>query len=752
METGGLDSQIKQRMDDYRGNPQQLQKRYGANKELLDLLALQKLTSEKKAAAQDMQMKMQQQPETIAQQREQEALALTKQEMGGTLKDLASRTSSTLNQKQRQQQKNMQRLAKFMPRRPAGIAGLPGLSGMRPQPKRVMSSPQAQGLANARMVQAARQGGPRPMARGGIVSFQSGQDVTSPASRAIDKIKEDAALQRLRTQVQTKYGSFASVVGSLRKQSDEQRQYAKDVVGFINELDEGELRALLNAPFTPGMSQADLDNLPSLPGDVGRPDFVPDDIEPSEIVSSDPTLPSKPVPDVIKPTDTTVDDSTTDITLLPPKPYETELSKLTDEDTTVEKVTPKEADRAAEIAARTALTDAMGEVPDAITVEPFKKVDLEPIDPASYLDPQALEMRRSLIQRAADDFGKDPDAALKDARRDSDVYFNREGIADIYAKQLADERALQAETLNPARLRQLARIETLAGGRKGPGGIGAAYAKVQREQDALRSAGLKTQRGIEDTSITKDYNIALEGAKAGQNAAARAQADKTNAATIIGNEIARQTEVVLDERRARQEIGIANVGANNTAEVERYKAELQAINNQAAARREILRAEALNVQNQTSRYNQAADNEQQTIIQNVKNKIEKAKEQDAFVLETERIRTLSLNAQQKLLIEQEQTLNDQMRSIMFTDQNYIILSNNLAGAETEADIEAAQQKLEAYTKSMGIIMADQFAPAFARLDQLRRDIERLKRGSILSSGIAGQVNPNDSNVNVIPVQ
>ena len=165
METGGLDSQIEQRMDAYRGNPQQLQKRYGANKELLDLLALQKLTSEKKAAAQDMQMKMQQQPGTIAQQREQEALALTKQEMGGTLRDLTSRTKGTLDQKQRMQQGNMRRMAQAKPR-PTGIAGLGAGMQRRPQ----MPPPQAQGGLSAMM-------GRRPMPKmsgGGIVGFAPG--------------------------------------------------------------------------------------------------------------------------------------------------------------------------------------------------------------------------------------------------------------------------------------------------------------------------------------------------------------------------------------------------------------------------------------------------------------------------------------------------------------------------------------------------------------------------------------------------
>ena len=182
---GGLDAQIEQRMDAYRGNPKKLQQRYGANKELLDLLALQKLTSEKKAVAADMQMKMQQQPGTIAQQREQEALQLTKQEMSSTLGDLAGRTKGVLDQKQKMQQKNMQQLAKTQPRKPAGIAGLPGLAGMSPAPQRRMP-PQAQGVANARMMQAAQQGGPIRMAGGGIVAFANGGSPQGVSKAEID--------------------------------------------------------------------------------------------------------------------------------------------------------------------------------------------------------------------------------------------------------------------------------------------------------------------------------------------------------------------------------------------------------------------------------------------------------------------------------------------------------------------------------------------------------------------------------------
>ena len=196
LENGGLDAQVEQRMDTYRGNPQKLQQRYGQNKELLDLMALQKLTAEKKQIAADMQLKQQQQPGTIAQQREQEALGLVKQEMGGTLGDLAGRTKDTLGQKQALQKKNMQRLAKGAAQPPQG--GLGGLMGSQPQRPQPRPQPQGAGLANARMAQAAKQGGPRMMAQGGIVGFAEGKGVSGQAgfgSRALARI-EDLGITR----------------------------------------------------------------------------------------------------------------------------------------------------------------------------------------------------------------------------------------------------------------------------------------------------------------------------------------------------------------------------------------------------------------------------------------------------------------------------------------------------------------------------------------------------------------------------
>lgn len=85
MMNGGIDQQIQQKADAYRGNPQQLQQRYAQNKQLIDLLALQKLKSEKEAAARDMAMQMQQQPSTIKQQLESEMIQRTKDDMAKQL-------------------------------------------------------------------------------------------------------------------------------------------------------------------------------------------------------------------------------------------------------------------------------------------------------------------------------------------------------------------------------------------------------------------------------------------------------------------------------------------------------------------------------------------------------------------------------------------------------------------------------------------------------------------------------------------
>lgn len=143
-----IDQEIQQRVDTYRNNPQALQQRYAQNQQLLDLLALQRLKSEKDDAARKVQMEMAQNPQTVKQQREQQLLEMTKQ-------DLAQQTQGIMQMAQQRQQKNMQQVAK------QGAA----------------SPQQVQQVASGLGALAQRQA-PQRMAAGGIVAFQAGGGVT----------------------------------------------------------------------------------------------------------------------------------------------------------------------------------------------------------------------------------------------------------------------------------------------------------------------------------------------------------------------------------------------------------------------------------------------------------------------------------------------------------------------------------------------------------------------------------------------
>jgi len=141
----GIAGEIQRKKEAYQGNPQALQQQYQQSQQLVDLLALQQLKSEKEAAARQMQMQMQQNPATIAQQREQEVLGMIKQEQGRKLGDVAKRTAGTLGQINKNAQQNVQRTAK---------QGLPAMGGAQ-------------------------------MAAGGIVGFFDGGSMSEEARRKL---------------------------------------------------------------------------------------------------------------------------------------------------------------------------------------------------------------------------------------------------------------------------------------------------------------------------------------------------------------------------------------------------------------------------------------------------------------------------------------------------------------------------------------------------------------------------------------
>jgi len=780
---GGLDAQVEARMDAYRSNPDKLKQRYGQNKELLDLLALQKLTSEKKAVAADMQMKAQQNPNTIAQQREQEALELTKQQMGGTLGQLAANTKGTLDQKQAMQQKNMGRLAQNASRpQPGPGAGLAGLMGgaARP-PARPAQGGGVEGMLMARNAQ--RPNAPVRMAQGGIVSFANGKKVTltedqkkkareiygplynnvitpllqmdednpaaalilerlgpavqsTPISRGIDNIKSyfgnAATRANLEKEVREKFRSFAAPVpGAFKQQSAEQQAYAKSVLAALPTLDDAQLDALLAIPFSEGMDPTAVAALPVVSPSI-----------------ADPSTDTPPV--VAAPTDNMPPISP--ITYETPE-YETEMSQLDETVLNVPTITVGSADESEVDAAQNSLLGAVGNVPEDYVPEEFTRTPLEPVDPSEYLDEQGLEARRFLLQRGSDLAGADVDAEISSARESADAYSMRDEKNAMFRDQLAKEQALQDRILDPKRVEKLKRMETYAGGAKyGRGGIGQGFVESERRFDELESGGLKTLRGIQDNAITNDYNLVAQGIGAGSRAGARAQADRVAGANIALGEINRQKEMATNQQTGQQAVTTANTQAANVAKSDAYNAYAAALNAEVSARETILNQEAVELRVDAARLVQLGANAQEAAVESAKNKITRAQNADNFAAERARIQLLDLREAEALFYKHLGELEAEKSAILDSDRNFQVLRANLAQAETEAEFEAANNALMLYDDAMETLLANRFATAYARLSELRQRVDAGRAQNIYTGGIPSALEEDDPNVTVDPVE
>lgn len=743
---GGLDAQVGQRMDAYRGNPEQLKQRYGQNKELLDLLALQKLTSEKKAAAADMQLKAQQDPNTIAQQREQEALGLIKQQMGGTLGELAGRTAGTLGQKQKMQQKNMQRMAQAASKPPSGIAGLPGLMG-KPKPRPNM--PQAGGLAGARMAQTASQpSGPVRMAQGGIVAFAGGEEVSSPFSRSfsalVDSIGKDAALQQLRQRVKTKYGLFASPIGGLRSQSDEQRAYAKNVLDIADGLDEAQLLALEGAEFDSGMNAQEIAALPQIsPSASSEPEVVSD-------APASPAAVTDPSGGLPEGSPSTGGESS--ITYEVPD-YKTEMSQLSDDVLDVPAQTVGTADRSKLDAAQAELLAIAGKTPDAYVPNEFERTELEPVESASYLTPQAQEALRSSLQRGSDLMNVNVNDEIGGARASADAYSGRARKEGVYDAQLAKEQALQDRMMDPKRVAQLKRLQTLGGGAKyGRGGIGQAFVESEKKFDDLESGGLKTLRDIQNKGISVDNALVTEGMRAGENAGTRAQADRMKGLEVAQGLVTREKEVALNQQAGQQAVDTANTNAANIALGDEYDAQVKAINAKVEARREIVNAERSAVQDEARRLVQQGSNDQQAAIASAANKIEQAREADSFAAEKAKIQLLDIRATEKLYYEQRNLLLADKNAILDLDMNYRELTEKVAKAETVDDLKKAKKAAENYADFIEAELGKRFTDDYAKLAELKARFEQLRAQNIYTQRPSSNIAEDDPDVTVSRVE
>ena len=721
---GGLDAQVEQRMDAYRGNPQKLQQRYGQNKELLDLLALQKLTSEKKQVAADMQLKAQQNPNTIAQQREQEALELTKQEMGGTLGELAGRTKGTLDQKQAMQQKNMQRMAKSAGQAPqGGLAGLMG-GGARP-PARPPVNPQAGGLAGARMAQAAQQpGGPRRMAAGGIVSFAEGEEVSTPFMRGLKNFfSVDPNKQKrleLEKAVQLKYGLLAGVPGAFTPQTDEARQYAKDIAATFrmgsSSLSIEELQRALDANFDTSMDAEGVSTLPSFEG--------PDSLSETED-KIDATVPSGP--SGVEP----------ETTISYPSTYRDPQSILSEVNTTYEPSIAEMPDRSGVVAAENKLATAASATADANLLDVAAPVvpDLKQVD-APY-DAEGKRLQDKIMGMYESDLDSNPEGAAAEARAAADKHMRRaENNAD-FRRMLKEEKELQARLFSPAQLSSEARIATFGGAARGRGGMSAAYTDIMGKQRKDLTEGLGRLRDIDKARISGDLTTAQESSRRGSEAAGRAASARAAALGGIGAELGRQQDRALQQQKLQAQGNVAVYNHQSALAQDKFGAAEAAIERNFQALKEQVRNQNTFFRGQVDIEIAAAEEKNEAHKADMDALLDIAKTKAEYAFKSGELASKDVLELEKIKMDVDAKVTEFVSAFMSEDPRYIELSRKMmrmAGSENTKDFKDLEAQAELLYKSYMSVLIKTAPDLFGEQEYLKDYIARVKAGTPYSSG------------------
>jgi len=723
---GGLDAQVEQRMDAYRGDPQKLQQRYGQNKELLDLLALQKLTAEKKQVAADMQLKAQQNPNTIAQQREQEALELVKQEMGGTLGQLAANTKSTLDQKQALQQKNMGRLAQNASRpQPGPGAGLAGLmsGGARP-PVRPPANPQAAGLANARMVQAAR-GGPVRMAQGGIVSFADGEEVTTPFARGFKKLfsgdPDRARRLELEKAVQMKYGLLAGGAGNFMPQTDAAREYAQKIAQTFrmgsSSLSTDELQRALDLDFDTGIDAEEASGLP---------------------VFADPTTTEEVGGDSVEETSTEIDGGDT---LAPsityPSTYVNPQDILSGVDTSYKVENASMPSTAGIDKAETDLSAAALQTADAdlLNVNAPEVAELKPVD--APFSPRDQERYNAMMNIYADDAMIDSEGAGKSARADSDAHLRRaENDAD-FRRMSAEEKELQARLFSPAQLASEARIATFGGAARGRGGMSAAYTDVMGKQRKDLTDALGRLRGIDKDRISTDLSTAQTSSARGSEAAGRAASRRAGGLGAIAADFAAKEKRALQAQELQTKGNIAVYEHQSALAQKTFGAAEASIQRNFDALEQIVAGQRTRFNAQVDLNIAAADENNKARKADMEKLVEIAGKKAEYAFKDGELASKDVMELEKIKRDIDVKVTEFVSAFMSTDPRYKELSQQMmkmAGAENSPEFKKleAQAKVlyEAYMGAMIAVAPD----LFGEQEYLKDYIARVKAGTPYSSG------------------
>jgi len=541
-----LDEGIKRRVDAYRDNPAALEKNYQMNQELLDLLALQKIKSEKDAAARELQMSQQQNPQTIAQQRGEEAINRTKE-------DIAKQVGGIAAQQQQQQR-----------------------GGPPPGPP---PGPQMAGIANQPAPNMAR------MAGGGIVTFQAGTEVnvsdedlakmkvTKRAWEAMSAQDKAIRLAAIRgepmPQVEGADPTLRGRKGSMRPALDAAgaQAAARDLYG--NPI----ARSITGRSGFEGISTAKDRLEQAEAAQRKRENIRQQGMSARQLAQLNPITPfSNPTP-------------AQNAGILAEQKRMQQGQLGLPAGSTPPAQTPQTAPAYA-------LSNPQMNKPS--TILPEDKTGLR-----AALDPN-LEGRAAsnegLMRGAA--FGlqsrvdQDPTAARTTARGAADKYLNRSGIADLYGKQLGDRQALNQRLAADRKSNNLYDLLSYAGGEGALANIGRAATDRRRAEQLQNRADLEAEQAIEQKGTSADINVAKAALAEGRSAFEITSADRQNATTAqttlfnsIGRSISDTAKRGLDVTKAnmtaeqkedalKMQKAIAQLGANAKIAVAEYNGKI----------------------------------------------------------------------------------------------------------------------------------------------------------------------------------
>jgi hypothetical protein len=254
----GIMGNVDQQVNDKADSMQMQGKTSTVSKDLLDVMATQKIAQEKDVALKELQMAQQQNPNTIKDQLEQKVMGMTQSEMTNQTAGIMAQRQQQKQQPRPPQQGGIAGARPPMPmaggRPPMGGAPKPPMGGMPPMggaPRPPM--PMAGGMP---------MGGARPpmMASGGIVGYNKGSIVIS-----------DAELKKLGLSRQ----EFDALPAVTKQRLASDKRGDEDRFGFSPSRKQEQLQGLADA------SKKEMQALAGLPSKFGQ--FIQDDIKKNTI-------------------------------------------------------------------------------------------------------------------------------------------------------------------------------------------------------------------------------------------------------------------------------------------------------------------------------------------------------------------------------------------------------------------------------------------------------------------------------------